>query len=256
MALVGPFLYVANTDAVVRFPYAPGDTEITAPGVKVLDLPGGPIDHHWTKDLIASRDGARLYVTVGSNSNVGENGLDNEVGRAAIHELDLATGRTRIYASGLRNPNGLAWEPRSGALWVAVNERDEIGSDLVPDYMTSVRDGGFYGWPYTTTGSTSIRASARRDRIWSRGRSRPTTRSARIPLRSGWRSTMPAVCRRAMPAARSSDSTGRGPQAAQRLQGDLRAVHRRPPRGSAGGRADRIPEPGRQGLRQAGRRRG
>ncbi len=152
MALVGSFLYVANTDAIVRFPYAPGDTEITAPGVKVLDLPGGPIDHHWTKDLIASRDGARLYVTVGSNSNVGENGLDNEVGRAAIHELDLATDRTRIYASGLRNPNGLAWEPQSGALWVAVNERDEIGNDLVPDYMTSVRDGGFYGWPYSYYG--------------------------------------------------------------------------------------------------------
>jgi len=152
MALVGSCLYIANTDAVVRFPYAPGDTEITAPGVKVLDLPGGPIDHHWTKDLIASRDGARLYVTVGSNSNVAENGLDHEAGRAAIHELDLATGRARIYASGLRNPNGLAWEPRSGALWVAVNERDEIGSDLVPDYMTSVRDGGFYGWPYSYYG--------------------------------------------------------------------------------------------------------
>jgi glucose/arabinose dehydrogenase len=152
MALVGSFLYVADTDAVVRFPYSPGDTEITAAGVRILELPGGPIDHHWTKDLIASRDGARLYVTVGSNSNVGENGLEHEVGRAAIHEIDLATGQSRIYASGLRNPNGLAWEPRSGALWVAVNERDEIGSDLVPDYMTSVRDGGFYGWPYSYYG--------------------------------------------------------------------------------------------------------
>jgi glucose/arabinose dehydrogenase len=152
MALVGSFLYVANTDAVMRFPYAPGDTEITAPGVKVLDLPGGPIDYHWTKDLVASRDGTRLYVTVGSNSNVGENGLANEAGRAAIHELELATGRSRVFASGLRNPNGLAWEPMSGALWVAVNERDEIGSDLVPDYMTSVRDGGFYGWPYSYYG--------------------------------------------------------------------------------------------------------
>jgi glucose/arabinose dehydrogenase len=152
MALVGSHLYVANTDAVLRFPYSAGDTEITAPGVKILDLPGGPIDHHWTKDLIASRDGTRLYVTVGSNSNVAENGLANEVGRAAVHEIDLATGRSRIYASGLRNPNGLAWEPRSGALWVAVNERDEIGSDLVPDYMTSLRDGGFYGWPYSYFG--------------------------------------------------------------------------------------------------------
>jgi len=152
MALVGSFLYVANADAVVRYPYTPGDTEITAPAVKILDLPGGPINHHWTKDLIASRDGTRLYVTVGSNSNVGENGLDHEAGRAAVHEIELATGRSRIFASGLRNPNGLAWEPRTGALWVAVNERDEIGSDLVPDYMTSVRDGGFYGWPYSYYG--------------------------------------------------------------------------------------------------------
>ena len=152
MALVGSYLYVANTDAIVRFPYTAGDTEIAAPGVKIVDLPAGPINHHWTKDLIASRDGARLYVSVGSNSNVGENGLDREVGRAAIHVVDLATGASRVFASGLRNPNGLAWEPRSGALWVAVNERDELGSDLVPDYMTSVRDGGFYGWPYSYYG--------------------------------------------------------------------------------------------------------
>ena len=152
MALVGSFLYVANTDAIMRFAYTPGATELAAPGTKVLDLPGGPIDYHWTKDLIASHDGARLYVTVGSNSNVGENGLENEVGRAAIHELDLSTGRSRLFASGLRNPNGLAWEPTTGALWVAVNERDEIGSDLVPDYMTTVRDGGFYGWPYSYYG--------------------------------------------------------------------------------------------------------
>jgi glucose/arabinose dehydrogenase len=152
MALVGPFLYVANTDAVVRYPYNPGDTEITAPGVKILDLPAGPIDYHWTRDLVASRDRRHLYVTVGSNSNVGENGLENETGRAAIHEIDVATGQSRIFASGLRNPNGLAWEPHSGALWVAVNERDEIGSDLVPDYMTAVRDGGYYGWPYSYYG--------------------------------------------------------------------------------------------------------
>jgi glucose/arabinose dehydrogenase len=152
MALVGSFLYVANTDAIVRYPYNPGETEITAPGVKVLDLPAGPIDYHWTKDLVASRDGTRLYVTVGSNSNIGENGLESEVGRAAIHEIDRATGQSRIFASGLRNPNGLAWEPSSGALWVTVNERDEIGSDLVPDYMTAVRDGGFYGWPYSYYG--------------------------------------------------------------------------------------------------------
>jgi glucose/arabinose dehydrogenase len=151
MALVGSNFYVANTDAVVRFPYTPGDTHITAPGFKVLDLPADP-EGHWTRDLLASPDGARLYVTVGSDSNVGEHGMSKEVGRAAVYEIDLATGHSRIYASGLRNPNGLAWEPHSGALWAAVNERDELGSDLVPDYMTSLKDGGFYGWPYSYYG--------------------------------------------------------------------------------------------------------
>jgi glucose/arabinose dehydrogenase len=152
MVLVGSNLYVANTDAIVRFPYKEGSTEITEPGVKVADLPAGDINHHWTKNIIASPDGSRLYVTVGSNSNVGENGLENEVNRAAILEVDPATGRSRVFASGLRNPNGLGWQPQSGALWTAVNERDELGSDLVPDYMTSVKDGGFYGWPYSYYG--------------------------------------------------------------------------------------------------------
>ena len=152
MTLVGNTLYVANTDAILRFPYNAGATQITAPGVKVVDLPAGKINHHWTKNVTASRDGSRLYVTVGSNSNVGENGLDNEASRAAILEIDPATGRSRVFASGLRNPNGLAWQPQSGLLWTAVNERDEIGSDLVPDYITSVKDGGFYGWPYSYYG--------------------------------------------------------------------------------------------------------
>jgi glucose/arabinose dehydrogenase len=152
MALVGADLYVANTDALMRFPYAAGEQRIEAQGTKVVDLPGGPLNHHWTKNVIASADGSRLYVTVGSNSNVAENGVDKEEGRAAIWEVDPKTGRSRIFASGLRNPNGLAWEPVSGALWTAVNERDELGSDLVPDYMTSVRDGGFYGWPYSYFG--------------------------------------------------------------------------------------------------------
>lgn len=152
MTLVGRSLYVANTDAVVRFPYSNGETQITEPGEKIVDLPAGPINHHWTKNIIVSRDGSRLYVTVGSNSNVGENGLENEVRRAAILEVDLATRQTRVFASGLRNPNGLAWQPQSGALWTAVNERDEIGSDLVPDYMTVVKEGGFYGWPYSYFG--------------------------------------------------------------------------------------------------------
>ncbi|MGA2552020.1 MAG: sorbosone dehydrogenase family protein [Burkholderiaceae bacterium] len=152
MALVGPYLYVANTDAVLRFPYSSGDTRITAPGTKVLDLPAGP-GGHWTRNLIASPDGSRLYITVGSSSNVAEDGIDKEKGRAAIYEMDLTTGSARIFASGLRNPNGLGWEPQTGVLWVAVNERDELGSDLVPDYMTSVQDGGFYGWPYSYFGA-------------------------------------------------------------------------------------------------------
>lgn len=152
MALVGDRLYVANTDAIVRFPYREGDTRIDARPEKVADLPAGPINHHWTKDLIASRDGRKLYVTVGSNSNVAENGIEAERDRAAVLEVDPASGATRLFASGLRNPNGLAWQPKSGALWVVVNERDEIGSDLVPDYMTALKDGGFYGWPYSYFG--------------------------------------------------------------------------------------------------------
>ncbi|WP_420470465.1 PQQ-dependent sugar dehydrogenase [Brevundimonas sp. FT23042] len=151
MALVGETLYVANADAVVAFPYRPGDTRITAAPRKVADLPAGR-NHHWTKSLVASPDGSRLYVGVGSNSNIGENGMDEEVERAAILEIDPATGARRIHASGLRNPVGLAWQPDSGKLWVAVNERDELGNDLVPDYMTSVTPGGFYGWPYSYYG--------------------------------------------------------------------------------------------------------
>ena len=152
MVVVGNELLVANADAVLRFPYRAGDTRISSAGVKLVDLPGGPINHHWTKNLIASRDGGKLYVTVGSNSNVGERGMEVEIGRAAIWEVDIATGAHRIFASGLRNPNGMAWEPQSGALWTVVNERDELDSDLVPDYMTAVRDGAFSGWPYSYFG--------------------------------------------------------------------------------------------------------
>ncbi|MEO8158284.1 MAG: sorbosone dehydrogenase family protein [Betaproteobacteria bacterium] len=152
MALIGDALYVANSDAIIRFPYKTGDTRIAGPGSKVADLPAGPINHHWTKNILASRDGQHLYATVGSNSNVAENGMDKEENRAAILEIDPRTGATRPFASGLRNPNGMGWQPQSGALWTVVNERDEIGSDLVPDYLTSVRDGGFYGWPYSYYG--------------------------------------------------------------------------------------------------------
>ncbi|PWE46993.1 PQQ-dependent sugar dehydrogenase [Pseudomonas prosekii] len=152
MTLVGNDLYVADTDRLLRFNYESGATSIKSEPIKVVDLPGGTLNHHWTKNVIASKDGSKLYVTVGSNSNVGENGLDQEEGRAAIWEVDRATGNHRIFASGLRNPNGMSWEPTSGALWTAVNERDEIGSDLVPDYITSVKDGAFYGWPFSYYG--------------------------------------------------------------------------------------------------------
>jgi glucose/arabinose dehydrogenase len=152
MARVGDALYVADTDAVLRFPYRDGETHIAERGTKVIDLPAGTINHHWTKNVVASADGKRLYVAVGSNSNAAENGIAAEDGRAAIWEIDTQMGAHRIFASGLRNPVGLAWEPTSGVLWVAVNERDELGSDLVPDYMTAVKDGGFYGWPYSYYG--------------------------------------------------------------------------------------------------------
>ena len=153
VALVGGDLYVANTDAIIRYPYVTGQTSITAPGTKLVDLPGGPIDHHWTKSLVASPDGSKLYVGVGSNSNITENGIGAELNRAAIWEVDRASGAWRIFASGLRNPNGLSFEPQSHALWAVVNERDELGPDLVPDYMTSVREGAFYGWPYSYYGN-------------------------------------------------------------------------------------------------------
>jgi glucose/arabinose dehydrogenase len=136
----------------VKFPYQKGDTKISAPGEILTPLPGRPIDHHWTKSLAASADGNLLYVGVGSNSNITENGMEAEKNRAAILEVNRATGRWRIFASALRNPNGLTFEPQTGALWTVINERDELGPDLVPDYLTSVKDGGFYGWPYSYFG--------------------------------------------------------------------------------------------------------
>jgi glucose/arabinose dehydrogenase len=152
MALVGDTLFVADTDALLRFPYRRGELRIEARGRKLIDLPAGPINHHWTKNVLASRDGTRLYVTVGSNSNVGENGLAVERDRARILEVDPGSGATHIYATGLRNANGMDWQPQTGALWTVVNERDELGSDLVPDYLTAVREGAFYGWPYSYYG--------------------------------------------------------------------------------------------------------
>lgn len=152
MVLVGGYLYVADTDAVLRFAYTPGATSLSQPGTRLLSLPAGTINHHWTKNIVASADGKRLYVSVGSNSNAGENGIGQETERAAIWEVDIASGAHRVFAAGLRNPVGMAWQPQGGALWAAVNERDEIGGDLVPDYMTEVHQGDFYGWPYSYYG--------------------------------------------------------------------------------------------------------
>ena len=166
MALVGTDLYVANTDAIMRYPYREGATTITDPGTKLVDLPAGTINHHWTKDLVASRDGKKLYASVGSNSNVAENGIDKEANRAAILEVNRSAGEWRIFASGLRNPNGLTWRPGSDELWAVINERDELGSDLVPDYLTSVKDGAFYGWPYSYFGAhVDTRVAARPDMV-------------------------------------------------------------------------------------------
>ena len=153
MALVGNELFIANADALVKVPYSTGQTTAAGAPAKVTDLPAG-LNHHWTKNVIASPDGRKLYVTVGSNSNIGENGMESEEGRAAIWEVDPKSGAKRLFATGLRNPNGMAWEPQSKALWTVVNERDEIGSDLVPDYLTSVKDGAFYGWPWSYYGAT------------------------------------------------------------------------------------------------------
>jgi glucose/arabinose dehydrogenase len=152
MVLIGNQLYVADTDALLRFDYVPDATSIASAGVKVADLPAGPINHHWTKNILADRAGKHLYITVGSNSNAGENGVDAEDGRARILEFEVESGRLRPYATGLRNANGLSWQPESGALWTAVNERDDLGNNLVPDYMTAVKDGGFYGFPYSYYG--------------------------------------------------------------------------------------------------------
>ena len=152
MAVIGNMLYVANTDSVVRIPITPGAAKAAGAAEHVTDLPAGPRNHHWTKSLIASPDGNTLYATVGSNSNVAEDGMAAEEGRAAIWQIDVKTGTKRLFATGLRNPNGMAWEPGTGVLWTVANERDEIGSDLVPDYLTSVRDGAFYGWPYSYYG--------------------------------------------------------------------------------------------------------
>ena len=224
-----------------------GETRITAPGVKVVDLPAGPLNHHWTKNVIASADGSKLYVAVGSNSNAAENGIAAEEGRAAIWEVDPATGSHRVFASGLRNPVGMAWEPESGALWTAVNERDELGSDLVPDYMTSVRDGGFYGWPYSYYGQhVDTRVKPPRPDLVAKAlvpdyALGPHTASLGLASSAGHLAARPLQPRHVRGPARLLE-----PQAAQRLQGDLRALRRRHAVRRADRRADRL----RQGQRR------
>ena len=225
MTLVGHDLYVADTDALVRFPYEEGDTEITAPGTKVCDLPAGPINYHWTKNVIASRDGSRLYVTVGSNSNVGDNGMDKEERRAGILEIDPSTGMSHVFASGMRNPNGLGWEPQTGALWTVVNERDELGSDLVPDDMTAVKGGGFYGWPYSYYGKhLDARVKPQRPDLVAKAIVPDGTNRPRIPHRSDWSSMKESRCRRVLGRRLRRPARIMEPRAAQRLQSDLRAV--------------------------------
>ena len=250
VVLVGADLYVADTDAILRFPYQTGQTAITAPGVKLCDLPAGPINHHWTKSLTASPDGTKLYAGVGSNSNVTENGPGAELGRAAIWEIDPKNGAHREYATGLRNPNGLQFEPVGHALWAVVNERDELGPDLVPDYLTSVKDGGFYGWPYSYYGA----------HVDPRVRP-PTSRSggpgdrAGLCLELARRRARPGVFRRRDPACglqrRGLRRRARqlGPRRAQRLQGGLRAVRRRAPERHGARRRHWLPHPRQQGAR-------
>jgi glucose/arabinose dehydrogenase len=152
MTLVGDTLFVANTDGVMRFPYKTGETRIEAPGEMILSLPAGGYNNHWTRNVVAKPDGRKLYVSVGSASNVGEHGMNEEVRRANILEINLDGSGEKVFASGLRNPNGMAWQPTTGALWTAVNERDGLGDDLVPDYITSVREDAFYGWPFSYFG--------------------------------------------------------------------------------------------------------
>ena len=229
MALVGSDFYVADTDAVLRFPYQTGQQQIAATGAQVAALPAGPRNHHWTKGLIASLDGRKLYATVGSNSNVAEHGMAFEAGRAAIWEIDARSGDHRVFATGLRNANGLAWEPESGALWTTVNERDELGDDLVPDYMTAVHDGAFYGWPYSYYGQhVDTRVTPQRpDLVAARDRARLCPGRAYGVARPGavdsQRATRPVPARHVHRAAWLVE-----PAATQRLQSDLRAVRRWP----------------------------
>ena len=254
VALIGHDLYVANTDAIVRYPYQDGQTSITAAGTKLTDLPGGPIDHHWTKALLASPDGSKLYVGVGSNSNIGENGIGAEYERAAIWEVDVASGAHRIFASGIRNPTGLQWEPETGKLWAIANERDEIGPDLVPDYLTSVKDGGFYGWPYSYYGQhLDPRIMPQRPDLVATAIAPDYALSSHVaPLGCGHvhrhRSSRKLPRRCVRRRTRKLESN-----AAQRLQSGLRAVQRRKAQRPGAGCRHRLPRCEQSRARKAGR---
>jgi Glucose / Sorbosone dehydrogenase len=254
MALIGNDFYVANTDAVMRFPYKEGATEIAEPGVKVADLPGGPLNHHWTKGLTASPDGTKLYASVGSNSNVAENGIEKEEQRAAILEIDVRTGQSRVFAGGLRNPVGIAFHPQSNELWAVVNERDEIGSDLVPDYLRERRRLLWLALQLFRQACRQARAA---------GASRPCREGdragllARQPCRAA---RLYILCRRCTARNLSQRRLRRSARlvesnAAQRLQGDLRAVQGRQAGRQAPRRADRLRQQGRRCVWAPGRRR-
>ena len=257
VVLVGNDLYVADTDAVVRFPYTTGQTQITAAGVTLCELPGGPIDHHWTKSLTASPDGTKLYAGVGSNSNITENGIQAEVGRASIWEIDRATGAHREYATGLRNPNGLQFEPQTHVLWAVINERDELGPDLVPDYLTSVKDGAFYGWPYSYYGQhLDPRVKPQRPDL--------VAKSHRAGLRLkfarraawAWSFTAARIFPRTIVAAPSLASTAAGIAASSMATRSFRAVCEWPPGGTAGRCGHRLPGRRRPSAGPTGRARG
>ena len=254
MVLVGDEFYVADSDAIVKFPYHTGDTKITAPGVKLADLPAGSINHHWTKDLAASPDGTKLYATVGSNSNIAENGIDAEKDRAAVLEVDRASGQWRVFASGLRNPNGPAWNPQTGELWVVVNERDELGNDLVPDYMTSVKSGAFYGWPYIYFGDhVDTRVQPQRPDLVEKAMAPDYALGAHTASLGLTFNTDERRCLHR--PARFVES-----QAALRLQGDLRAVQGRQALRAPAGHPGRLPQrqgrsPGTSGRRSPGQAR-
>ena len=212
MALIGSDLYVANTDAIVQVSRTrTAARSIAAAGTKLTDLPGGPLNHHWTKNIIASKDGTKLYATVGSNSNVAENGMEVEEGRAAIWEVDVKTGAKQLFATGLRNPNGMAWEPQTGALWTVANERDELGNDLVPDYLTSVKDGAFYGWPYRYYGQhVDERVEPPRPDLVAKAVAPDYALGAHVAALGLAYSRQARRCRRLSPTACSSASTARG----------------------------------------------